>query len=67
MPTVLENLKRIIRDRGLKKKYVAEKAGYTQQQFSELINGKRVIRDADICKLCDALEVTPNDLLERSE
>lgn len=67
MPTVLENLERIIRDRGLKKKYVAEKAGYTQQQFSELINGKRVIRATDICKLSDALEVTPNDLLERSE
>lgn len=59
---VAENTKRIIEDRGLKKGVVAQKAGYTAQQFSDILNHRKVIKDVDIAEIAKALEVTPNDL-----
>lgn len=59
---VAENTKRIIEDRGLKKGVVAQKAGYTVQQFSDILNHRKVIKDVDIAEIAKALEVTPNDL-----
>lgn len=62
MPTVIQNIERIIAEHGLKKKYVAAKAGYSPQQFSEMLRGKRVIKAEDISLLSHALEVSPNEL-----
>ncbi len=68
MPTVIQNIERIISERGLKKKYVAAKAGYSPQQFSEMLGGKRCIKADDISSLSKALGVSPNDLFsERGE
>ena len=39
--TVIKNTEAIIREKGLKKKSVAEKAGYSKQQFSNLLNGRK--------------------------
>lgn len=62
MNTLATNIELIIEDKGLKKKSVAIKAGYTKQQFSNLINGRKTIKPEDIIKIAMALEVTPNDL-----
>lgn len=62
MNTLAANIELIIEDKGLKKKSVAVKAGYSQQQFSNLINGRKTIKPEDIIKIAMALEVTPNDL-----
>lgn len=62
MNTLATNIELIIEDKGLKKKSVAVKAGYSQQQFSNLINGRKTIKPEDIIKIAMALEVTPNDL-----
>lgn len=59
---VVENTKRIIEEKGLKKVAVAQKAGYTAQQFSDILNHRKVIKDVDIAEIAKALEVTPNDL-----
>lgn len=59
---VIPNIRNIIDERGLKQYAVAKKAGYTKQQFNNLLNGRRIITDADIYKITRALEVTPNDL-----
>lgn len=59
---VVPNIRKIIDERGLKQYAVAKKAGYTKQQFNNLLNGRRLITDIDICKITDALGVTPNDL-----
>lgn len=66
MPTVIENVEKIIKERGLKKKYVAAKAGLTSQQFSELLGGKRVFKAEDVSALAQALSVSPNDLFKET-
>lgn len=60
---VAEMTKKIIKEKGLKHKYVAEQAGYTEKKFSYLLNGGGTIREQDILKIAFALGVTPNDLL----
>lgn len=59
---VCKNIKRIIREKGLKQKSVAVKAGFTAQQFSNLLNGRKICSAYDILKISNALEVLPNDL-----
>lgn len=59
----LQNIKNIIEQRGYKKKVIAEKMGYKENQFSDLLNGRRIVRLDDIIKLCDLLEVQPNELI----
>lgn len=59
---IAENTKRIIADKGLKHKAVAERAGFTDKQFSALMNNRRIIKDMDVVAIANALEVTPNDL-----
>ena len=62
MSIVAENTRNIIKAKGLKNKVVAERAGYTEQKFSRLLNGQKVIESMDILKIAKALDVTPNDL-----
>lgn len=59
---IAENTKRIIADKGLKHKAVAKRAGFTDKQFSALMNNRRIIKDTDVVAIANALEVTPNDL-----
>lgn len=54
--------RKIINDKGLKHKKVAEMAGYTQQEFSNLLNGRKFFGAYDVLKIATALNVTPNEL-----
>ena len=71
MSIVSENTRNIIKAKGLKNKAVAEKAGYSEQKFSRILNGQKVIECSDILRISKALGVTPNNLFgianERSE
>lgn len=60
--TIIKNTEAIIKDKGLKKKSVAAKAGYSKQQFSNLMNGRKLLKGDDILRIANALEVTPNEL-----
>lgn len=57
-----DNVMRIINERELKQKAVAEKAGYSKQQFSDMMNGRKIIKPCDALAIANALEVTMNDL-----
>lgn len=59
---VISNIRDIIDTKGLKHKAIAEKAGYTIQQFSNILNCRRTIECSDIWRIAMALGVTPNDL-----
>ena len=63
---IAENTKRIISDKGMKHKAIAAKIGMNEKQFSDLLNGRKIIRDTDIEALSVALNVTPNELFHRS-
>ena len=41
---VAENIQRIINEKGLKRVYVAEKAGYTAQMLSDMLSGRKIIK-----------------------
>lgn len=62
---VAEQLKEIIKEKGLKQSSLAEKAGFTVQEFNDMLNGRRIIRAIDIAAIIGALQdigVEANDL-----
>ena len=59
---VPENVEKIILKKGVKQCVVAERAGYSKQQFNDMLNGRKVIKAIDILKIATALNVSPNDL-----
>ncbi|GAA0265818.1 hypothetical protein GCM10008922_26180 [Faecalicatena contorta] len=61
---IAENVKRIIKDKCLKQGLVAEKAGYNQKAFSNMLNGRKVITDVDVAKIANVLEIPVNELFE---
>lgn len=62
MQTVEGNLRRIIDERGIKQRHLAEKTGIPEKTLSAMLNGRREIHHDEIVKLCIALHVTPNEL-----
>ena len=59
---VAVNAKRIITELGYKQKTIAQKAGYNEKTFSNLLNGRKIMTDCDIVAISEALGITPNDL-----
>ena len=57
-----KNIATIIRERGVKQYIVAKKAGFEAQEFSDMLNGRNVIKACDIPTIASALGLTPNDL-----
>lgn len=64
---VAQNVETIINKRCLKQSAVAKKAGYTKQQFNNMLKGRKVIRDTDIMRIAIALDVEVNMLFNRRE
>lgn len=62
--TVPLAVNRIIGERGLKQRAVAEMAGMSNQMLSDMLNGRRLIKARDVLALAKALDVTPNDLFK---
>lgn len=58
------NISYIIKKRGLKNGVVAELAGFSKQQFSDMLNGRRIIKSSDILAIADALDVPVGDLFK---
>ena len=59
---VAGNTKRIIKNGCFKQGAIAERAGYDPKQFSNMLNGRKIISDVDVMKIANALGVEPNDL-----
>ncbi len=57
-----ENIKKIIKQKGLLKSAVAERAGYNYKTFSNMLNGRKLITDIDVIIIANVLEVSPNEL-----
>ena len=53
---------RIITELDRKQQAVAKKAGIKPQAFSDMLNGRKLIKLCDVTNIADALGVTPNDL-----
>lgn len=59
---IAKNARRIINEKGFKQRAIAEKAGFSEQQLSALLNGRRIMKDVDVAAIANVLGVTPNDL-----
>lgn len=59
---VIEIIQKTIFEKGLKKKHVAEAINLTPQQFSDLLARRRHLNQENIIPLCEALEISPNEL-----
>lgn len=61
---IVDNIRKYINERGMKQGAVAEMAGFTAQEFSHMLNGRKRINAVYIPKIAAALDVTCNDLFE---
>lgn len=59
---VPSNIAKLIGARGLKQGAVAERAGYSKQQFSDMLNGRKIIKPCDVLAIASALCVSVDDL-----
>lgn len=59
-----DNIVRIINERGMKQGAVAERAGYSKQQLSDMLNGRRIIKPCDALAIANTLGVTMNELFK---
>lgn len=57
------NIKRIMKEKGLKQCVIAKKAGLTEKQFSAMLCGRKRILAEHLPPIAVALEVSPNALL----
>ena len=64
---VAQNVVQIIAKRGLKQVAVASKACYSAQTLNDMLNGRKIIKAADVMRLASALGVTPNELFKAPE
>lgn len=56
------NIERIIDEKCLKKSSIAKKAGMKPQEFTDMLNGRKLIKVKDIMTLAQALQVDMNEL-----
>lgn len=59
---VCDRLNAYMKAKGLKQKTIAEKAGFTENQFSQIINDKRSISADELEIICNAIGTTPNEI-----
>lgn len=62
-----ENIKRIIQEKGLKQIYVAKAAGFTAQEFYDVLANRRLLKVRDVVMLSKVLAVDPNELCKLPE
>lgn len=60
-------MKVVIKEKGLKQAHVAKKAGFTPQELSDMLNGRRLIKACEIPRIAEALGVSVNDVYSAGE
>ena len=66
MQTIALRVKAIIKEKGYKQYIVAKKAGFSPQDFSSILCGRKTFKADFVNPICSALGVTPNELFEIS-
>lgn len=59
-----KRIQEYINSEGLKQRVVAQRAGYTEKQFSAMMTGRKRIYAVDIEKICLALDVSPLEFIK---
>ncbi len=61
---VAYGIKTLIAEKGLLQRAVAQRAGYTPQQFSDMLNNRKVIKAIDLIPISGALGVGVQDIYD---
>lgn len=61
--STIDNIRRLIRSKGLKQTFVATQAGMTDQQLTDILNNRRLLRVEHLEPLARALGVTVETLI----
>ena len=59
----IDNIRRLIRAKGLKQTFVAEQAGLTDQQLTDILNNRRLLRVEHLEPLARTLGLTIETLI----
>ena len=59
---IVTNIRAIIQENGMKQKAIAKRSGFGEQDFSNMMNGRKEIKAEYIPAIAAALGVTPNDI-----
>ncbi len=59
---IINTIRTTINKKGLKQAYVAKKTGLTQQEFSNIMCGRKTFQVTYVKPVCEALGITPNEL-----
>lgn len=59
----INNIRRIIQEKGIKQTFVAKKAGMTDQQLTDILNNRRLLRVEHLSPLAQALGVSVEKLI----
>ena len=65
MSIIVRNISRIIKEKGLKQKYVAERVGISETTLSNYLAERSGIKADMVPNFCDALDVEPNELYKQ--
>ncbi len=60
-----EKLKKYLDDNGIKQKYVAKRAGISEEKLSKILSGKRKCDVNEFLAICSALNKKPDDFVIR--
>lgn len=58
---------KLIQKKGVKQVYIADKAGYTAQELSDMLNGRKIIKLCDVPRLAGALGVEIDTIYSAGE
>lgn len=61
---IVAGIKSLIAEKGMVQKIVAQRAGYTPQQFSDMLNDRRIIRAIDLIPISGALGVSVQEIYD---
>ena len=60
---IIGNIRSLIKKRGLKQTFVAEQAGMTDQQLTDILRGRKLLRVEHLTPLAQVLGVSVEDLI----
>lgn len=59
---LIKNIRAIMNDKGMKQIVVAERSGFTRQEFSNILNGRKLLRAEYLPSIANGLGVKVNEL-----
>lgn len=59
---VPENIRRVIEQKRLTQREIADQTGFSAQQFSDMLNGRKIIKPCDLSRISAALGVDVSEL-----